>query len=352
MQGGVTAAYKISDKFSVGISTHLVYSTIAFNNPFSLSPSVMKGVTPMGITFGQMFSMPTSQGGLGYTEVTSSADMKDLKAFSFNGRLGLAYKFSDKFTAGLNFSSPVPLNYENGTANMDMSAQFTDAFEKVAHGYMSMGVSRPAAVDSATRKFTQLGLDLTKGYSAEYDITNEFEVPMSIGFGCMYAPKNNFRLAFDFEWINWEKSAKSMKLALTNGENYNINKVLGQGGVGQTALLVDFPLNWKDAFIVKIGGEYDIKKTFTVRLGYAYGNNPIPTNTVVPIVPAVLVHHITGGTTFNLTNRALMNLAFEYGVKSAVTSDTPNLVASEYNGSTTSLQNLVGHISISYFLNR
>jgi len=350
MQGGLTGAYKITDKFSIGVSAHLVYSTIGFNNPFSLSPDVMIGKLPDNVTtFGSMF-----KNSLGYKEVTSSADMKDLKAFSFNGRLGLAYKFSDKFTAGINFSTPVALNYKNGVANMDMSAQFTDAFERVAHGYQygPAHLSRDSSVKAATRDFTQLGLDLTKGYSATYDITNDFEVPMSIGFGCMISPKDNFRLALDVEWINWSKSAKSMKLTLTNGANYNINKVLGQGGVGQPALVVDFPLNWEDAILIKIGGEYDFSKTFTVRAGYSYGNNPIPTTTVVPIVPAVLVHRISAGTTLNITNRALLNLAVEYGLKNSETSVTPNLVASEYNGSTTSLQNLLGHISVTYFLNR
>ncbi len=352
MQGGLTGAYKISDKFSVGITAHLVYSTIGFNNPFSMSPDVMKGKTPMGTTFGQMFKAPVSAGGLGYTEVTSMADMKDLKAFSFNGRLGLAYRFSDKVTAGVNFSSPVPLNFKNGVANLDMGAQFIDAFEKVAHGYMAAGIPRTAAVDSATRKFTMLGLDLSKGYFAQYDITNDFEVPMSIGFGIMYAPQKNLRLAFDFEWINWEKSAKNMKLTLTNGQNSNINLVLGQGGAGQDPLIVDFPLNWKDAFLFKLGGEYDISKGFTVRAGYAYGNNPIPNNTIVPIVPAVIEHHISAGTTFAVTDRALINLAFEYGIKNSVESVTPNLVAFEYNGSTTALSNLLGHISLTYYLNR
>ncbi|MEI7485669.1 MAG: outer membrane protein transport protein [Ignavibacteriota bacterium] len=350
MQGGLTGAYKITDKFSIGVSAHLVYSTIGFTNPFSLSPTVMQGKLPDNVTtFGTMF-----KNSLGYNEVTSSADMKDLKAFSFNGRIGLAYKFSDKFTAGLNFSSPVPLNFKNGTANMDMGAQFVDAFEKVAHGYQfgPAHLTRDSSVKAATRDFTQLGLDLTKGYSATYDITNDFEVPMSLGFGCMISPKENFRLALDVEWINWSKSAKSMKLTLTNGQNFNINKVLGQGGVGQDPLIVDFPLNWGDAILVKIGGEYDFSKAFTLRLGYAYGNNPIPNTTINPIVPANLVHHFTAGSSFYLTKRALINLGLEYGLKNNQVSDTPNLVASEFNGSTTGLLNLLGHISVTYFLNR
>ena len=347
MQGGLTGAYKITDKFSIGVSAHLVYSTIGFTNPFSLSPSVMKGPTPLGITFGSLF-----KDSLRYSEVTSAADMKDLKAFSFNGRIGLAYKFSDKFTAGLNFSSPVPLNFKNGTANMDMGAQFTDAFERVAHKYMAAGYTRAQALAAATATFTGLGIDFTKGYTASYDITNDFEVPMSLGFGCMISPKENFRLALDVEWINWSKSAKSMKLTLTNGQNFNINKVLGQGGVGQDPLIVDFPLNWGDAILVKIGGEYDFSKAFTLRLGYAYGNNPIPNTTINPIVPANLVHHFTAGSSFYLTKRALINLGLEYGLKNNQVSDTPNLVASEYNGSTTGLLNLLGHISVTYFLNR
>jgi long-chain fatty acid transport protein len=370
MQGGLTGAYKITDKFSIGVSAHLVYSTIGFNNPFSMSPTNMTGVMPGygGLTFGQYFSNPRPTGpgapqptqGLGYSEVTSSADMKDLRAFSFNGRIGLAYKFSDKFTAGLNFSSPVPLNFKNGVANLDMSAQFNDAYGRAVQNlliYTNYTMPVDTAKLKVAQQFAALGIVATKGFASQYNITNDFEVPMSLGFGCMISPKDNFRLAMDVEWINWSKSAKSMKLTLSNGQNSNVNLLLGKGGFNadgsvQAPLVVDFPLNWGDAVLVKIGGEYDFSKTFTVRLGYAYGNNPIPSSTINPVVPANLVHHITAGTTFNITKRALLNLGLEYGLKNSQTSDTPNLVASEYNGSTTSLTNILGHISVTYFLNR
>jgi|GEM_PF-509263 len=365
MQGGLTGAYKITDKFSVGVSAHLVYSTIGFNNPFSMNPTNMKGVMPGygGLTFGQYFSAPRPTGpgiqpdkGLGYSEVTSIADMNDLKAFAFNGRIGLAYKFSDKFTAGINFSSPVPLNFKNGVANLDMTTQFNDSYGRAVQNMIIMsGNTMP--VDTAkvrvAQQFAALGIVASNGFAAQYNITNDFEVPMSLGFGCMISPKDNFRLALDLEWINWTKSAKSMKLTLTNGQNTNINLLLGQGGAGQAPLVVDFPLEWTDAVLVKIGGEYDFSKTFTVRLGYAYGNNPIPATTINPIVPANLVHHFTAGTTFNISKRALLNLGLEYGLKNAQTAvNQYHLVAAEYNGSTTSLTNLLGHISVTYFLNR
>ncbi len=56
MQGGVSAAYKFAPTFSVGVSAHLVYSMLEFSMPYSLSPSIMKGVVnpQNGMTFGDM----------------------------------------------------------------------------------------------------------------------------------------------------------------------------------------------------------------------------------------------------------------------------------------------------------
>ncbi|MBK7868866.1 MAG: hypothetical protein IPJ75_18745, partial [Ignavibacteriales bacterium] len=58
MQGGLTAAYKFSPKFSVGVSLHMVYSMLEFSMPYSLNPSIMKGFAMPGMTFGQMFAAP------------------------------------------------------------------------------------------------------------------------------------------------------------------------------------------------------------------------------------------------------------------------------------------------------
>ncbi|MBK6679127.1 MAG: hypothetical protein IPG53_03455 [Ignavibacteriales bacterium] len=42
MQGGLTAAYKFSPKFSVGSFITMVYSMLEFSMPYSLNPSIMK----------------------------------------------------------------------------------------------------------------------------------------------------------------------------------------------------------------------------------------------------------------------------------------------------------------------
>lgn len=352
VQGGITAAYKFTDNFSVGVTGQLLWANLEFKNPFSLSPTSMAGILnpQTGMTFGQLFAAPRTSGGLGYKEVTSSADMKQLNAYSFAGKIGFAYKFSEKFTAGISYSAPVPLKFKNGISNLDMSAQFADANTRTMQNYMARypGLTQQQAQDSAIRAFTSMGLDLAKGFTAQYDIENEFTIPQSFGFGISYSPTNILRLGFDFEWINWSKAFDKMKLTLRNGTNTNINRMMGQGGPGQPDFNVDFLLNWKDAYIIKLGGEYDISAKSTMRLGYAFGSNPVPSETAIPIIPAVLEHHIMAGYSYSITKQFIANLAVEYGLNNSVTGSNPHLSASEYNNSVVELRNMLGHLSVTY----
>ena len=351
MHGGLSAAYKFTEKFAVGFSAHVVYSTIEFINPFTLPPSVLRGVMDpgTGMTFGQYFSAPRPQG-LGYSELTSGANMRDLTTFSFSPKVGFAYKFSDEFTLGYSFTAPVPLNYKEGKSTLDMTSAFNDAFGRAVGNYMQLnpGVTQQQATQIIGAQFSALGINSANGFIADYNTDNEFEVPMSFGIGCKYAPMKELRFGVDIEWINWSNSADEMKLTLSNGNNSNVNRLLGYGGVNQAPLVVDFPLKWEDAVLFKFGAEYDISKKVTVRAGYAYGNNPIPANTINPVIPAVIENHVSAGASFNVGRNFVINAAFEYGLNKDVTSSYSNLLGSEYYGSTTSLKNILGHISFNY----
>jgi long-subunit fatty acid transport protein len=153
MQGGASASYKLTPEFSVGASAHLVYGMMEFTMPYSLSPSVMKGIAQPGMTFGQMFAAPPAQGGFGYTEVTAAAGMNSHTAFGFSGKIGLAYKLNEKISLGLAYTSPTTLNFKNGTAKMDMTAQLNDAFGKAVQGYMMQNPSAtPGQAHDLNRK--------------------------------------------------------------------------------------------------------------------------------------------------------------------------------------------------------
>jgi long-chain fatty acid transport protein len=348
MQGGPSISYLLSKNFSIGVSAHLVYSQMDFKMPYSLSPSIMAGVVnpQTGMTFGQMFSAPQSQGGLGYNEVTAYADMSSLTAWGFGGKIGIAYKVNDKFSLGLSYSMPTSLTYKNGTAGMDMTYQMNDAFGRVVAGYMQHypELSQQQAMDSAMTAFTQMGIDLSKGAVASYKLENKMTLPQSIAFGFSYAANKKFRFALDFEWINWKKAFEKMQLSMTEGANANINRMMGSTG----SLNIDFPLNWKDAYVVHGGFEYDVAKMFTLRAGYTYGTNPVPEETVFPVFPAIVENHVTAGFTYMLSKKVGVDFAYEMALNKKLTASNPSTIASEYNNSTSELQTMLFHLALSW----
>lgn len=348
MQGGPSLSYRFSKKFSAGVSAHVYYSMMDFKMPYSLSPNELKGIVnpQTGMTFGQMFSAPQSQGGLGYNEVTAYASMSDLSAFGFGGKIGLAYKLNDMFSMGLSYTLPVDLTYKNGKADMDMTYQMNDAFDRVVSGYMTNypGMTQQQAMDSAMTAFTQMGIDLSLGAVATYNLENKLSMPQQISFGFSYAPAKKFRFGMDFEWINWKKAFEKMELNMTGGQNANISRMMGNSG----AFSLNFPLEWKDSYNIHAGGEYDLSKMFTLRLGYTYGTNPVPEETVFPVFPAIVENHLMAGGTFNLSPKVALNFAYEMALNKELVASNPSLVAEEYSSSTSSLQTMLFHLSLTW----
>ncbi|MEJ2636653.1 MAG: hypothetical protein P8184_15335 [Calditrichia bacterium] len=127
IEAGPSISFKGGENISIGASVHLLYGQMEMKMPYSLSPSVMMGVAMPGLTFGQLFGSPMSQGGLGYTEVTAYADMRDVNGFGVSGTVSAQYKVSGRVTVGAGFTSNSSLKLRDGTATMDMTAQFNDA---------------------------------------------------------------------------------------------------------------------------------------------------------------------------------------------------------------------------------
>ena len=350
MQGGGSAAYKMGKNFSAGITLNLVYSQVEFQMPMSMPPSMLKGVidSQTGFSFGDMFSANPEAGGLGYSELVAAATMTKLTSFGFNGKIGLAYKPNEKFSAGINYTLPVDLTYKNGTADMDMGYQLNDAFGKVVAGIMQQnpGATAAEAQQQAMIMFSQLGIDLSKGAADNYDAQVKMGLPQSISGGFSFTPVQKLRLALDAEWINWAKAFKQMDISLAGGANPNINRMLGTEGTINMA----FPMNWKNTLVIRSGIELNASKKLVLRGGYVYGSNPVPSSTVFPVFPAVVKHHITAGGSIKLTKTFIFNAAYEHAFRNDQTATAKCLVANEYNYSTSGLSNNIFHVSVSWLL--
>ncbi len=348
MQGGLSAAYKLTENFSIGLSAHAVFSMLEFSMPYSLNPSIMQGVAMPGMTFGQMFAAPPSMGGFGYTEVTAKAEMTELSGYGFNGKIGLAYVVNENLSFGVSYTLPTTINYKNGKANMDMTAQLNDAFGKAVQGYMMQNPSATMleAQGEVMNQFAGMGIDFSKGVVADYDLEVELSFPQIIGFGFAYSPTDDLSISCDFEWQNWKSAFDKMTINLSNGTNANINKMLGNSGAFQ----MEFPMNWKDVIAVKLGGEYDVNKELTLRLGYSYNQNPVPETTVFPVFPAIVQHHLTIGGSYKLTNLLTVHAAFETALNNSMDASNDNIIANEYKNSTSELSTIITHVALSYEL--
>ncbi len=349
-QAGPSLSWEFAPGIALGASAHAVYSQMEMKMPYSLSPDIMAGVAnPMtGMTFGQMFSAPPTQGGFGYEEVTAAADMKELAGISFQGKIGLAFNLGSGMSLGIAYSSPVPMTYRNGTAAMDMTGQFQDAMGRAVQGYMMQNptATMEEAQQAVMQMFGQLGIDPTLGFAATYDVETTFGMPQTIGAGMKYEVSDEIRIGLDVDYVFWSSAFDEMEISLTNGSNANINRMMGGSTVETT-----FPMNWEDTFIAKLGFEYDASTALLLRAGYAYGSNPVPDETAFPVFPAILEHHLMlGGSVFVPATPLAIHLAFEYGLNNEQTGATPHLVAQEYAGSTSELSTMLFHIAFTWSL--
>ncbi|MGZ3939370.1 MAG: OmpP1/FadL family transporter [Flavisolibacter sp.] len=350
MQGGGSVAYRLNKQLSIGVTADLVYGQVEFQMPMSMPPSMLKGVInpQTGMTFGDLFGAPMESGGLGYSEVVASADMRKLTALGFNGKIGIAYKLNDRLSFGLNYTLPVNLTYDKGTASMDMTYQMNDAYGKVVSMIMQQypGMSADEAQKQAMNLFNQMGIDLTKGASDKFDAQAKFGLPQSLSAGVSFSPGKKFRLALDGEWINWKNAFDQMDISLTNGTNPNISTMLGSQG----SMAMPFPMYWKNTVVIRSGIEYDPCQKLTLRAGYAYGSNPVPSTTLFPLFPAIVTDHVSAGFSVKATKSLVVNAAYEYAFEKQQKAAAESYIANEYDNSTSSLENQIFHLSISWLL--
>ncbi|MBI9032210.1 outer membrane protein transport protein [bacterium] len=342
-----TLAYQINPHFSLGISPSFGYAMMEMKMPYSILPSEMVGVvnSQTGMTFGDMFGAHMDQGGLGYQEITAYADMGDgATAMGIGARVGASYRLNESFTLGFSYSSKSTLTLE-GDASMDMTAQFGQAYERMVGGAMQQGAPDLAtAQEGVNQNLSDMGIDMSLGMIAEYDAEIEISWPQEVGIGFAYKANSQLLLGADFKWIGWKASMEEFKMKFNNGNNQNINTMMGSED-----LEFAMPMDWEDQFVIALGAEYAINPMFDIRAGYNFGNNPVPEETVIPIFPAVVENHITMGLGVNINQRLSLDMAYELNLNKELEVNESK-IANEYDYSTSSLSENVLHFGISYKL--
>ncbi len=106
-------------------------------------------------------------------------------------------------------------------------------------------------------------------------------LPQSVLAGVNWRVDGRWIFALQGDWVNWRNAFTNLPISLTNGNNADINGLLGTNSIADRV-----PVLWKDQYSVRGGVEYGLNENVSLRGGYSFSNNPVPASTLSPLTAA------------------------------------------------------------------
>jgi long-subunit fatty acid transport protein len=357
---------------SLDLSMSAVFARGSFSNsvntnaPMTTSP----GVIPYG-AFGMPLGKTRFSVGAGFApDLASVSDwhyvdapgfagvtygMQEQKSAILAGRamVGVSYAFTRKVsvgvTAGADYNSNTlhaPYIFQSQPAlagtktlldlhtygtgwNMSVGAMFEPTKNLdlgVAWKSHTVIVTNGLASGDASALFAALGAGAPSTFTYNASVKNI--LPQSVNGNVAWHMNPRWTFAFQTDWVNWSNAFVNLPVTLTNGSNATINSV-----AGSPTLVDGVPLNWKDQYSFHGGVERMLTESASVRVGYAYGNNPVPAGTLTPLTAAIMTNQISTGFNYHM-GRSRFDVAYTFDPTSQEQVGQSTLLSGEYNNST------------------
>ena len=315
--GGATAGYKLNERLGLGVGAYVIAGNKAIYDGVDLTgdsanvtfmPRIATDFAVMeyaiggayelspGFRLGLAWRILKASGGLSTLKktVTNTAytyvNLTDLEDTRYNGfRVGAQYQATDDswgvgatFRNGVNFAAN---SGNNNTGNVVVIGTNT--------------------VSNATVSGASVGTSL----------------PSAFSLGGNYKLSDDFRILADVDYVKYSKN-----------DQLKINATLTSALLGGTLALPNIPLNWKDMWNFRLGGEYTGMAGMALRAGYSLTTRVTPkTDSRATISPAGLGHLFALGAGTNiLGDKLALDGAFEYSFNSG-----EGAMSSTATGSTT-----------------
>lgn len=195
-------------------------------------------------------------------------------------KLGLLYSLKPDLRIGLGYTSKTELTLDGGIATVNMTSA-------------GLGMVTYADVEVS-------GLDQ----------------PEEIGFGVAWNANDNWLISSELNLIRWSKAVKTSVLKLNNPDN-----AMAPPSIVQTS-----PINWNDQYVFALGTKYTSAVGKSVyRAGINIANNPVPDESLSPLLAPIAKYHVTLGYGKPLGQHWQVDAAFEYQVRESATYTNPNL---------------------------
>jgi long-chain fatty acid transport protein len=248
-----------------------------------------------------------------------------------NGKLGvdlsqliiaptLAWKFSPDHSVGLS-----PLfgyqrfkaeglqafaGFSNDPANLTNNGYDSATGWGARVGYFGKLTNEFSVGAAYSTKIAMSKFDKYRGLFAEQ---GGFDMPVNWNVGVAWRPANAWLVAVDYKRINYS-GVKSVG-------NSSTFSIAGGAGIPNSLGPSDGRgFGWRDVSVWKIGVEYAMDQSLTLRAGYGHSDNPIRSQDVTfnILAPGVVQSQYTLGATYALDKESEVTGAFLYAKKNTV----------------------------------
>ncbi len=221
------------------------------NDMFSIGAGALVGINSVELTKALPLEGSSGEGTINLSGKTNS--------FGYN--IGIYAKFNEKLSAGISYRSKMDVKLDGGDVKIIVPNSLTSLFP-------------------ANAKFN-----------------GELPFPSNINFGVAYKPSDKMLIAVDCHFVGWEAY---------DSLNFNFEP--------NTAALQDShnPRKYKNAYIFRIGAEYNVNNELVARCGFYFDQTPIQDDFYSPETPGANKLGFTGGVSLSPFDNFSVDFALLY----------------------------------------
>jgi long-subunit fatty acid transport protein len=335
------------DAHATGVAGALPFG--AFSLPIRRSPWVAAAAVTPEILMRANWHYADKPGTAG---VTYGNQVQEAQIIAIRSSLGIARSFGPRWSGGATLG--IVYNANNLNAPYIFQQQPQLAGLKVllslgTHGYgwnggagvqfqpssrLRLGLAwksgttlrtKGIATGSASALFDALGISANPAYG--YNAQVENHLPQAFDAGVAWQAPHRILLAFQTDFTAWGQAFQQLPVTLTNGSNATINSVVGSSTIHDAV-----PLHWNNQETYRAGIERPLGESWTVRGGYSWANNPVPSSTLIPLTAAIMQSALATGVGYS-HGRWRYDAAYQAQLPSTQSVSQSSLQAGEYNDS-------------------
>ena len=148
--------------------------------------------------------------------------------------------------------------------------------------------SHGSAQGSASALFAALNITSDPAFHYQAEVDNRLPEAAAIGFRAEVTRR--LRLSAEGDWTGWGGAFQTLPVKLKQGTNPTIS-----GVVGSDAFTDHIALRWRNQGALHTGFEAPLSSAWTVRGGYSFLSDPVPSATLTPLTAAILRHALSAG---------------------------------------------------------